>query len=169
MKRFAMLAFVLMFAISCDDSPTSPSDPNVALFTSILLPGNEVPAVTNADVAASGTLQLQLDLTRDAGNAVTGGTANFTVHMTGFPNNTVLTGAHSHAAPAGTNAGVFLNTGLATGELTLATGQQTFTKTVTVSAAQANAIINNPAGHYFNVHTTLNPGGAIRGQLVRSN
>ena len=26
-------------------------------------------------------------------------------------------------------------------------------------------ILNNPAGFYFNVHTTVNPGGAVRGQL----
>jgi hypothetical protein len=25
----------------------------------------------------------------------------------------------------------------------------------------------NPSGYYFNVHTALNPTGAIRGQLVR--
>ncbi|MBA2305270.1 MAG: CHRD domain-containing protein [Acidobacteria bacterium] len=30
-----------------------------------------------------------------------------------------------------------------------------------------NAIISNPAGWYFNVHSTLNPTGAVRGQLVR--
>jgi hypothetical protein len=29
-----------------------------------------------------------------------------------------------------------------------------------------NAILNNPAGYYFNVHTALNGGGAVRGQLV---
>ena len=27
--------------------------------------------------------------------------------------------------------------------------------------------MDNPAGNYFNMHTPLNPGGAIRGQLVR--
>jgi hypothetical protein len=33
------------------------------------------------------------------------------------------------------------------------------------TAAQVAQILANPAGHYFNVHTTLNGGGAIRGQL----
>ena len=27
--------------------------------------------------------------------------------------------------------------------------------------------MDNPAGNYFNMHTPLNPGGAIRGQLTR--
>jgi hypothetical protein len=36
-------------------------------------------------------------------------------------------------------------------------------------AAVASGIFNNPAGNYFNVHTSRNTGGAIRGQLVETN
>jgi hypothetical protein len=36
---------------------------------------------------------------------------------------------------------------------------------VNVPADRAAAILSNRAGHYFNVHTALNPDGAIRGQL----
>jgi hypothetical protein len=36
-----------------------------------------------------------------------------------------------------------------------------------VTLDQAAGIIANPAGFYFNVHTALNPGGAVRGQLSR--
>jgi hypothetical protein len=36
-----------------------------------------------------------------------------------------------------------------------------------LSQADATNIYNNPAGYYFNVHTPVNPGGAVRGQLVR--
>jgi hypothetical protein len=32
----------------------------------------------------------------------------------------------------------------------------------------AQAIIANPAGFYFNIHTVLNSDGAARGQLTRS-
>jgi hypothetical protein len=175
MKRVAMLALVLMFGISCDDSPTSPSDPNVAKFTAILLPGNEVPPVTNADASASGTMQLTMTVTRDTANNITGATYDFVVNLTGFPANTTLTGAHIHNAPAGTNSGVVVNLALSGSETSLATGQSTITKTglnaqnPANAAAVAQSIFNNPAGNYFNVHTTLNGGGAIRGQLVRSN
>jgi hypothetical protein len=64
-----------------------------------------------------------------------------------------------------------VNTGLANGEVVLATGTGSFAKlNVTVTDPTiAQAIINNPAGFYFNVHTTVNTGGAIRGQLVRAN
>lgn len=177
MNRVAMLALVLLFAVSCDDSPTTPSDPNVALFTAILLPSNEVPAVTNADATASGTMQLKMTVTRDSASTIAGATYDFTFNLTGFPASTTLTGAHIHNGPAGTNTGVVVGVPLTpTTDTILTTGQATITKTglssssATVSAAAvAQGIFNNPAGNYFNVHTTLNPGGAVRGQLVRSN
>ncbi len=176
MKRFVLLALVLVFAVSCDDSPTSPSDPNVAKFTAILLPTNEVPPITNADAGASGTMQLTMTVTRDAANNITGATYDFIVNMTGFPANTTLTGAHIHNAGAGVNAGVVVGLPLTATDTAVATGQATITKTglsstsATVPAATvAQGVFNNPAGNYFNVHTTLNTGGAIRGQLVRSN
>lgn len=174
MKRLAMLALVLAFGISCDDSPTGPSDPNVARFTAILLPSNEVPPVTNADVTASGTMQLTMTVTRDAANNITGATYDFQVNVTGFPANTTLTGAHIHAAPAGTNSGVVVGLPLTSTETALPTGQATITKTGLTAQVAANAatvaqnIFNNPSGNYFNVHTTVNGGGAVRGQLVRA-
>jgi hypothetical protein len=176
MKRVAMLALVLMFAVSCDDSPTSPSDPNIAMFTAILLPTNEVPVIVGADAAASGTMQLKMTVTRDAANTITGATYDFTIHMTGFPADTTLTGAHIHNGPAGVNFPVVVGVPLTATDVAVPTGQATITKTglsstsSTVSAAQvAQGIFNNPAGNYFNVHTSRNTGGAIRGQLVRSN
>ena len=165
----------MSFGISCDDSPTSPSDPNVARFTAILLPANEVPPITNADAAASGTMQLTMTVTRDAANTITGATYDFVVNITGFPANTTLTGAHIHNAPAGTNSGVVV--GLALDRDRYRASQPAGddhqdrhlgSTSATVPAAQvAQGIFNNPAGNYFNVHTTLNTGGAIRGQLVQ--
>ena len=116
MKRVAMLALVLAFGISCDDSPTSPSDQNVAKFTAILLPSNEVPAITNADATASGTMQLTMTVTRDAANNITGATYDFVVNYTGFPANTTLTGAHIHAT-AGNNTPVVVGVPLTATEL----------------------------------------------------
>ena len=116
MKRLAMLALVLVFGISCDDSPTSPSDPNVARFTAILLPANEVPPVTNADATASGTMQMTMTVTRDAANNITGATYDFDVHVTGFPANTTLTGAKKKTEPAGVNSGVVVGLPLTAGD-----------------------------------------------------
>jgi hypothetical protein len=171
-----MLALVVVFAVSCDDSPTSPSDPNIARFTAILLPSNEVPPVANADVSASGTMQMTMTVTRDAANNISGATYDFTVHVTGFQPGTRLTGAHIHGAPAGANSGVTVGLPLTSADTEIATGQATIVKTglsstssTVAPAAVAQAIFNNPAGNYFNVHTTVNGGGAIRGQLVKLN
>jgi hypothetical protein len=47
-------------------------------------------------------------------------------------------------------------------------GAATYTRSgLTATPAIAQAIIDNPGGFYFNVHTALSPQGVARGQLVR--
>ncbi len=177
MKRFVVLALVLVFAVSCDDdNPNTPSDSNTRRFTAILLPQNEVPAVTNADAAASGTMQLTMTVTRDGANAITGATYDFIVNLTGFPAPTTLTGAHIHPGAAGGTGGVVVPLSLpligtdnvvASGQATITKPSQTVTNPALNPATVAQSIFDNPGANYFNVHTTLNGGGAIRGQLVR--
>lgn len=174
MKRFLIVTTALLFAACGSSTPTSPSttpaNPTSVTFAAVLLPANEVPAVVNADASGSGTVQVRMTLTRDAANTITAATADFTVTLTGFPANTTLTGAHIHPGASGTTGGVIVNTGLANGEVVLASGTTTFSKTgINVPAATASDILNNPAGFYFNVHSTINAGGAARGQLTRSN
>ena len=38
---------------------------------------------------------------------------------------------------------------------------------IDVEPAVADDLIKNPSNYYFNVHTPLNPAGAVRGQLTR--
>ena len=65
---------------------------------------------------------------------------------------------------------MFVDTGLSPGTaVTLAndgTGSLNLT-TSSLSQDQAQQIVANPAGFYFNVHTNANPSGAVRGQLTR--
>jgi hypothetical protein len=159
---------VLLSTVACgDDDPVSPSA-TAPTFTTQLLPTNEVPPVTNADASASGNVSVVLHVTRDGAQNITSATADFTVVMSGFPPNTSLTGAHIHNAPAGQNSGIVVSTGIALGDIVLPNGSGRFDRTVTVTnLAAAQGMLNNPAGFYFNVHTTLNLGGAIRGQLNR--
>ena len=52
--------------------------------------------------------------------------------------------------------------------MTNAAGTASFTKVAAgQDAAVVQGIVNNPAGFYFNVHSTLNGGGVVRGQLVK--
>ena len=147
-----------------DDSPTAPG--NDVRFVASLSPFSEVPAVTNADRTGSGLAQIVLHVTRNAANVITAATADFEVALTGFPAGTTLTGAHIHPGVAGVNGPPAVDTGITTGQIVLANGAGSFTRTgITVTPTTAQNLLNNPAGFYFNVHTTLSPPGAARGQL----
>lgn len=165
---FAMSLTLLSSAACSDDDPVSPSA-TAPTFTTQLLPSNEVPPVTNADASASGNVSVVLHVNRDAAQNITSATADFTVVMSGFPPNTSLTGAHIHNARAGQNSGFVVNTGIVLGDIVLLNGSGRFDRNgiIVTNLVVAQNMLNDPAGFYFNVHTTLNTGGAIRGQLNR--
>jgi hypothetical protein len=171
MKLFSavLVAALAVVSSACDsDSPTAPGLATSFTFTATLLPSNEIPAVVGAEAAGSGTVTITMPVTRDSAGSITAATATFVVNLTGFPAGTTLTGAHLHQAVAGATAAVIVNTTLGNGEVVLTNGAGTFTKSsINVPVDTANAMIATPSGFYFNVHTTLNPGGAARGQLVK--
>lgn len=154
----------------CKDSPTEPPPPAIPTFTFGLTSANEVPPVSNSEAGASGTVTIRLNITRDAAGAITAATVDFQCSLSGFPATTNITAAHIHEAPAGSNAGVRVNTGLASGEVALVGGSGTFTKNAVnvTDVAIIQRILDNPSGFYFNVHSTANGGGVVRGQLVRT-
>ena len=168
-RLVTLLVGLSIFAVGCGDS--SPIDPSqgtttTSTFTIPLSSANEVPAITNADASGSGTAIIALTVTKDNGGNITSATANVQITVTGFPAGTRVTDAHIHGASAGSNGSVLVNAGLGSGELTITNGGGSITKNgINVPADRAAAILNNRAGHYFNVHTALNPDGAIRGQL----
>jgi hypothetical protein len=68
------------------------------------------------------------------------------------------------------NGGVLVSTGQsAATALGLPNGSGSYEITATTDAATLQSIIDNPANFYFNVHSSTNPGGVARGQLVSSN
>jgi hypothetical protein len=107
---------------------------------------------------------------RDAGGGVTGaGTATFALQLSGFPPGTPAILAHIHPGVAGQNGSPLVNTNLTpTAPLLLGDGTVNVSLTAPVTQTDAAAIMANPAAYYFNVHTALNPGGAVRGQLTRT-
>lgn len=176
MTRFMIAAAALVLAVAftaaacSDDGPTDPSGVPNPTFRAPLASANEVPPIANAEAGANGTMNITLNLTRDAGGAITAATATFNGTLAGFPAGTVITAAHIHPGVAGVNGGVAVNLALAPGEIVLTNGTGTIVKNnVTMTVDQANQIIGNPSAFYFNAHTALNPGGAVRGQLVRTN
>jgi hypothetical protein len=171
MNRFSALIITLSIAAAgcgSDSSPNAPSQgtTTTSTFTVPLSPAKEVPAITNADASGSGTAVIALTVTKDSAGNITSASANFQISVAGFPAGTRVTDAHIHGAAAGSNGGAIVNVGLTAGELAVTNGSGSLTKTgINVPADRAAAILNNRAGHYFNVHTAINPDGAIRGQL----
>ena len=171
MKRLSLFAVALAFvAAGCSKSSTSPSTtPTKPTFTATLSTANENPPITNAESGGRGDATITFDGPRDASGNFTGPVSvTFVVNLSGFPAGTPINIAHIHTGATGVNGAVLVSTTLAAGEVVLATGSGSFTKTATgVDAAVAQSIVNNPAGFYFNAHSTLNGGGVVRGQLVK--
>jgi hypothetical protein len=113
---------------------------------------------------------MTFDMTRDSAGAITAATAVFYFQVARLPGGTTPVAAHIHTGPGGVNGPIIVDTGLtaATG-FTLTNGIGEFTSNrITVLPATLQGIISNPAGFYFNVHSLANPGGVVRGQLVRT-
>jgi CHRD domain len=174
MKRMGLLVVaVAMLGAGCDDDgPTAPSNPDQVVFTAALSASNEVPPIGNAESSARGNAQITLDLTRGSGGAITGATVTWAFSLSDFPANSSLVAGHIHVGGAGVAGGVQVNTGLtAASALALPDGRlntQVITTTATATeVGRIQAIVDNPAGYYFNLHSPLNPGGVVRGQLTR--
>jgi hypothetical protein len=178
MKRLmigAMALAVGVTAVRCGSSnnnnPTGPSTTGPIVFSATLSAANEVPPVTNAESGGRGTATITFNVPRDsAGVPSGGGSATFTVQLSGFPAGSAAQAAHIHPGAAGTNGTVLVNTGLSpAAPVLLSDGTGNISLTISnLTQADAVNIYNNPAGYYFNVHTPVNPGGAVRGQMVRT-
>jgi hypothetical protein len=176
-KRGLLILMLAVAAASCDDnnSPTAPADPNIVVFTAQLSAANEVPPIDDVEKDARGNVRITVNLTRDAGNNITGATYNFVVNLNSFPTDSVWTLAHIHEGAAGVAGPVRVNTGLSpTTAIPLTTGSisnQTFSNASASAGLDPVAIVNsmiaNPSGWYFNAHSTRHGGGVVRGQLVK--
>jgi hypothetical protein len=188
MRILASLAATALLAAACGGTAAAPS-PTVApttaptatptpaptpqlkyTFSADLKTTNEVPAIANAEASCTGKGTFTLDTVKDATGKITAATAGFNLTVSACPADTKLTLFHIHQAAAGANGGVKVTgKGDAANPIALATGATTapiVVTNVTVDPVLANDIITGPAGFYFNVHSTVNGGGVIRGQLT---
>ena len=176
MSRFPLLVIVLgLFVTGCgsDDAvipPTTAGPPTRVVFTATLSPAQENPPIANADQTGSGTVTATMNMTRDSAGNITAATIDFVATMSGFPPGTTLTLAHIHPGALGVNGPALINTTIAAGDVPMPNGSGTLNKPgINVTPVDtANQLLNNPSGYYFNIHTSLNPGGVARGQLART-
>lgn len=73
--------------------------------------------------------------------------------------------AHIHEAPAGSNGGITVS--LFEGQSFPGTGSASGCDLGDATRDEIQRILNDPSGFYVNIHDTVRPGGAIRGQLDR--
>jgi hypothetical protein len=174
MSKLVMIACVTgLAAAGCgSDTPATPTTPpgpttTSTVFTVALSAANEVPPITNAEAGATGTATITFRVTKDAAGAITASTVDFAVTLANFPAGSTARLAHIHTGAAGVAGPVLIDTGLS-GTTAVAlpsgTGSLSFTG-IQVSADNTNAILANPSGYYFNVHSVLNGSGVVRGQL----
>jgi hypothetical protein len=151
-------------------TPTgTPAPAETSVFDAILLPENEVPAIAGEEKDGSAGASFRITVTRDAAGAITAATLDAAVRAAGFPPGTPLVAAHIHTGAVGVNGNSFVTLGLALGEVILANGGGSFNKTgIVLTPGQASAILAEPSGFYFDLHSAANLGGVARGQLIRS-
>ncbi|MDX2178920.1 MAG: CHRD domain-containing protein [Bryobacteraceae bacterium] len=138
-------------------------------FRAILSPANEVPAITGLD--ASGTATVLLHIVRDSSGRIVSGSADFKVNYR-FPGEINITGLHIHRGEAGANGPVTIDSSLTRRDAQPAVAtlnlQGQIAPDNAAAISTATDMLTNPAGFYVNMHTSANPGGAIRGQLMRA-
>lgn len=137
-------------------------------FRAVLSAANEVPPV---DLAASGTATVWLHVVRNAAGEIQSGSVDFIIRYR-FPAPITFTGLHIHSGRAGANGPVVLNSSLTRVEDAPADGvlrfQGQILPTNSAGVAALRGVMENPEAYYVNLHTTANPGGAIRGQVDRA-
>jgi uncharacterized protein (TIGR03437 family) len=147
---------------------------DMLVLMSQLSPANEVPAVTGLDARGTGSFILVAG--RDGEGRITSAEAIFDVNYTGFPSGTNFTGLHIHTGAAGANGPVVIDSGIrsASPVSAAASGAGNLHYEVDVdmtnpaAAAAVNGLFAAPQLFYLNLHTTVNPAGAIRGQTRRT-
>jgi CHRD domain len=176
MKRYLLVGIAMLAAACGSSSPSSPSNtqPNTVVFTAAMTASQETPPITNADQNAKGNATITFHLTRDSSGTITAATVDFVYSLSGFPPGTPIILTHIHEGGPNIAGGVKINSGLtAANAINLADGTATNISFTGLSNFGADGlpliqkIIDNPNGYYFNVHSQLNPGGAVRAQLVR--
>ena len=179
MNRLSYALALSVLMAGCSGSSSSPSGSSnsggstsggtttsTQTYSVPIMAGNEVSAVASSDRGISGTVTIKINATKD-GNTVKSATVDYQVSASGFAAGTTITGAHIHTGGSAVNGGIFHNPGVSANDMPIANGSGSLTKNgLTLNAADAQAILANPANFYFNLHTSNSPDGAARGQLA---
>ncbi len=159
-KSIASIAVMALTILSVASMMMRSARADVVTFQAQLLASNEVPPVSNADLNAFGSATVVVDTATNLYRF------DWSVNNVAAPS---IILSHIHEAAAGVNGGVRVDSGISPASpIAVVNGSALFSKSGISGAADVTTrLLANPAGFYFNVHSTLNPGGVVRGQLVR--
>lgn len=145
----ALLCLILpMLFLACKKDNTTPAPTVVKEWTIPLSPKNENPARAGRTETGTVTIQLYSD-----------NTLKYTINVTGLASGDALTAAHIHAGDVITNGPVVLGFDpVFSGSSATATLSNLRTTFIDSLKDDVNEL-------YFNVHSTQQPGGLLRGQL----
>src|SRR5262249_50476476 len=139
-------------------------------FRPVMSPAFEVPPV---DIDAQGAALIEVQVTRDPQTgAITAGTVTFFFGFL-FSSPVTITRLPIHNAAFGVNGSIVIDTGIngAATAITNATIGNIF-RIVEVNTASGiaalNGLFSDPTQFYVNMHTTVNSGGVMRGQLSKN-
>jgi hypothetical protein len=128
-----------------------------------LKPNQEVPPIKGLRADAVGSVTF--DLERSSTGAITAGEVIFYFNYS-FPGSVNITGLHIHVGAKGTAPANNIVVSSNIASFSDADGQGNITAVVTgTPPATLQAILDNPRNYYVNLHTSVNPGGAMREQM----
>lgn len=173
MKRsIVSVLFFIMAAMSASTLliPAAEAQQETIVFTAVLSASQEVaPVVVDpTERGTTGSAFITLTVTR-SGGAITAASSRFDVSLSGMAPNSVIILSHIHEGAAGVNGPIRVDSLISPASpVPTQGGAAAYTRSGLATPLNiAQAIIDNPGGFYFNVHTVLSPAGVARGQLVR--
>jgi len=161
MKRsIASIAVMVLTIVSVASMMMRSARADIVVFTAQLLASNEVPPVSNADQNAFGSVTVTVDTVTNL--------YRFDWSVGNVAATSIIL-SHIHEAAAGVNGPVRVDSLISpAAPVTVVSGNASFSRSaLSGPAATTTALLANPSGFYFNIHSNLNPGGVVRGQLVR--
>jgi CHRD domain len=161
MKRsIASIAVMVLTIASVASMMMRSARADIVIFSAQLLASNEVPPITNADLNAFGSVTVTVDTVTNL--------YRFDWSVGNVASSAIIL-SHIHEGAAGVNGPVRVDSGISPATpITVVNGGASFSKSgISGPADVTQRLLAGPAGFYFNVHSNLNPGGVVRGQLVR--
>lgn len=147
LNRLGLLALIGVVGVSaCDDDEET--GPTAEVYTATLNGASESPPVTTT---ATGTATFTVE----------GNNLDYVITITNWPAGRTVTAAHIHCAPPAGQTTCAPLKGWPAGSITTTGGSGT----IALSDTELAGI--RAGGTYYNVHSSVNAGGEIRGNLAR--